>query len=364
MRAKTKKSLIITSIVIAAIIVVLGAFLVGMYIHENNYVKDLTEQVGNVPEYNWSAQDSFNLEKYPVITPASGDGNARVLQLTDLHWRNSGTFGSKVGMNYIMDGFLKDQVRQTVENTSPDLIVITGDLITYAAADHAYKEIVKFFDSLNVKWTVTFGNHDAEYNSDKGALGAILKKSKNCLFDYGPTNLVGLGNSLIRVNDKDGNLTQAIITMDSNDYVRKNNDKLKDRKWSTENAGYYTEQIEWYQWVVDGLKQINGGTPLTTSIYAHIPLDGETDRFGFSDTLVANGSTRFIFTGHTHATGNVVVREDGLISVTANKAGINYQESPETGGALILMNKNNTATIAQITLKPFSSFKYTSINNY
>lgn len=65
-------------------------------------------------------------------------------------------------------------IRQVVATKKPDLIVITGDVIDwYTDANRDFA--VHFFDSLNIPWHLTPGNHDiATYEDDAGGLTGPL----------------------------------------------------------------------------------------------------------------------------------------------------------------------------------------------
>ena len=71
----------------------------------------------------------------------------RILQLTDTH------IGDKdnTQLHY-------DFIDLTIKEANPDLIVITGDVFTFASKGTA-KEFLKFIDDHGVNWTLVFGNH-------------------------------------------------------------------------------------------------------------------------------------------------------------------------------------------------------------
>lgn len=55
-------------------------------------------------------------------------------------------------------------IRETVNSTRPDLIVIAGDIV-YGEFDHdgsALLSFIEFMDSLGIPWAPVLGNHETE----------------------------------------------------------------------------------------------------------------------------------------------------------------------------------------------------------
>lgn len=379
--AKHKKWIIPLLCVVVVIAIVLSGFAISEAVYRGGDNLEAEVKAENI--YQWSKDDVFDLSdaRYPSVTPKSGDGTVKILQLTDVHYRNQGTFGSWIGSLYITDGLTEGQIDKLVKETRPDLIVITGDLITYQGADHAYAKFIEFIDGVCEKyecfWTLTFGNHDAEYNRNKVALAEMMMASQYCLFDMGPTNftfdsakfdgdyndgnawsgLTGLGNFIIKVLDSEQNVRQVLFMMDSNDWVTGD---YPDRKYSTPSAGYYPMQIAWYDWVCEGLKASNGGVPIPSAFFAHIspyraPENSENSdqkklnsdaytamtydgiTYDIQKSIENNGSTKYVFVGHTHYAGFTWKDESsGVVYTNGNKTGYNYNDSThDTGGTLI-----------------------------
>lgn len=378
--------------IVAAIALIVTIVLSGFAISEAAYrtESDVEMAVPTELEYNWSSADEFDItdERYPTIR--SKEGNIKILQLTDVHFKNSGNFGSEIGTLYITDGMMKRQVKDLVKLSQPDLIVITGDLITYSGAQHAYKEFIRFIDNIcekySCKWTIVFGNHDSEYSLNKVALSMQIKQAKHSLFDMGPTNfafdstkvegefddiewrgMTGLGNFVIKVSNEQGEIKQALILMDSNDWVR---GQKEGRQYSTYQAGFYPMQIMWYEWVCQGLKKYNGGTEMRTTFYSHIaPFRKEKDStneteiklnsdcltkltydgvtYDIHESIKNQKSTKVVFFGHTHYQGFTYKDpKSDIYYVNVNKTGYNYNDyAKKTGGTLAELNVNGESYI-------------------
>ncbi len=91
--------------------------------------------------------------KIPVNHPLP-DGNLRILQLSDMH---PGRFQT---------GRLMKRLYAIVENTKPDMIVLTGDIFDEFTQPSKFEEYCKFFAETKPRygtWYV-FGNHDADWH--------------------------------------------------------------------------------------------------------------------------------------------------------------------------------------------------------
>ena len=99
------------------------------------------EQAGQSVGYAWSASDSFSTQKTSALD--MGDGDYKVLVLTDIHLKNHGTFAAFLGINYLLDGVSKIALDNLVEDTAPDLILALGDTVLTARNDMEYERFVK-----------------------------------------------------------------------------------------------------------------------------------------------------------------------------------------------------------------------------
>lgn len=374
--SKARRAFGITAAVILSILSVIGILAVigAGFVYPGTSSVPASPVAGDPGTYEWSESDAFDIESYPSIT--TEDGSIKILQLTDLHFMNQGTFGAGIGFNFILDGFMQAQVRKMVIDNDPDLVVVTGDLITVDYAQYAYGKLGEFFEELGVPWTVVMGNHDAGYTADKAALFNVLQQYDRFVFQFGPTNFThvvtaddvrggaegdnkdligqtiytGLGNFVINVKDDSGQIKQSLILMDSNDW---NLEEAAQFKYSTPSADFYPMQVAWYRWVCAGLTAYNGGTPLPTSLYTHIGVgvDG-TGHYGMLDAIAQARSTGIAFYGHTHAEGSYATDElaNGFSFTNVNgvKAGINYMENSNTGGTLIAFDPSGNADVSFI----------------
>ena len=240
------------------------------------------------------------------------DREFKVMHLTDIHI--GGGFLSKD-----VDEKALNAVASMVTKEKPDLVIATGDIafpVPYTAGTFnnysGAKAFANLMESLGVYWDVTFGNHDAEAYSyfDRDALGAFYENEeyKYCLFEAGPDDVDGCGNHVIEVKNSNGVITQALILIDSLDYV--NSNIIDSINGTYDNI--HPNQVEWYEKEIKRMNAENEKTskksvPVKSLAFFHIPLvemgDGwkefeengfeDTDSFKYIEGIVGEGGRRF-----------------------------------------------------------------------
>lgn len=199
----------------------------------------------------------------------------------------------------------------TIRDSNCDMIVVTGDLFTFADKATAIRYF-DFLDSYGKPWTVTFGNHDEQcYFSVDWMTNYLNNYGSNCKFiDLQADDVFGNSNFVINLN-KNGKTFEHLIIMDSNRY-----------HYGFDYFGYdyfKKDQIEWYKRVLDYSKDKNGEVVKSLMFY-HIPLPEINDidpstyisgelredpcppkyNSGFFDVIKSYGSTTGMYFGHDH----------------------------------------------------------------
>lgn len=134
-------------------------------------------------------------------------------------------------------------IRQVVNNTQPDLILIAGDLV-YGQADHSgegFKELVKFMDGFGIPWAPVYGNHDAETNMGVLWQNEQLINAEHCLFKAG--DVTGNGNYTVGIR-QNGKLTRVFFMMDSNGCDRPSQASVM--HVMPGGIGFMEDQVEWF----------------------------------------------------------------------------------------------------------------------
>lgn len=223
------------------------------------------------------------------------DRDFKIMQLTDIHI--GGGFMSKT-----VDEKALNAVAAMITKEKPDLVIATGDItfpVPYRAGTfNNYSGIEAFanlMESLGVYWDVTFGNHDAEAYSyfDREAIAEFYENEeyKYSLFQAGPEDVDGYGNHTIEIKNSKGVITQAIILIDSQAYVKDN--IIESIKGTYDNI--HPNQVEWYESEIlrmnaENEKISEEAVPVKSLAFFHIPLVEMDDAWtefrenGYKDT--------------------------------------------------------------------------------
>ena len=158
-------------------------------------------------------------------------------------------------------------IRETVNATSPDLILIAGDIV-YGEFDHdgsGLLSFIEFMESLNIPWAPVLGNHETESRMGVDWQCEQLQNAKNCLFKQ--RALTGNGNYTVAIK-QDGKLIRVFYMMDSNSGHP--SELSISNGHSQHCAGFGDDQIEWY---TKSINQLHNTSPDTKiSFVFHIAL--------------------------------------------------------------------------------------------
>ena len=184
------------------------------------------------------------------------DRRFKIVQFTDIHWEN---------------GEEPDQqsaalIKQVAKAESPDLIVLTGDILSGGGCDNAVdslREVVKIVEGCGAPWAAVFGNHDDEGSADRNELMAVMQEGTLSLAEPGPTEIPGVGNYVLPIQNAEANVPAALLYfIDSGSYSQTNIDGYD---WIKR------EQIVWY--LQESAKfTAAAGHPLPALAFFHIPI--------------------------------------------------------------------------------------------
>lgn len=236
------------------------------------------------------------------------DGTFRILHMSDIHLvapQMDRDDPEHAQLRY--DETLK-VIEKCVAQADPDLVVFGGDNIcgywdtfTYEYMVSCLRAIVAPIAARNIPLTVVFGNHDSEgeevrpfeRRENQVSVYAEYANFRGC---YNDADVHGCCNCCLPILSADGKKTAwAVWCIDSNDYDR-NEDHLALR-----GCGYDTvhpDQIAWYEQRSAELQAENGGKPVPSVLFQHIPVNQEWDiveeaQEGDSDTFGGGGGKRF-----------------------------------------------------------------------
>jgi 3',5'-cyclic AMP phosphodiesterase CpdA len=266
----------------------------------------------------------------------------RILQLADPQYSAS----------FLLWRTTNDLLTQVINDTEPDLIVLTGDQIEGPGNIQMYTDFMDFLDTFQIPYAITFGNHDSEFGNNRAELAALCETGEYSVFEPGPENVYGYGNYIYNVRKADDTIAWSLVMMDSNDYI--------DRVSLNGYDCIHQDQIDWYTSEITSLKAANGGS-LNSLMFFHIPLPefseawdnreaegvdwltGEKNEnvacskldIGFFDVIKNLDSTRGIFVGHDHV-NNYVIKYEGITLGYGLKSGYgSYSRDNMHGGTVI-----------------------------
>ena len=313
----------------------------------------------------WSATDEFTSDCYVEIEK-DPDKDFVVLNLADVQLKDDILYDTKGEETAKL-------IDELVKTHNPDLITLTGD---NAWGTMAYLELIKQVDGYGIPWAPVMGNHDGQSLISEFWAAYLLSEAENCVFQFGPEGM-GYGNYIINVTEN-GKIIHTFFMLDTH-----NNNKytLED---GSEISGYdhlWENQIEWYKWAVNGIKDIAGET-VESTVIMHIPVyeykNAWNDAYGSSEegTLPEDkapdaqgmngegiysapvnngffsvckelGSTKNMLVGHDHS-NDFQIYYDGIRLNYAVKTGYgSYWDAWLIGASTITIGSDGSALVEQ-----------------
>ncbi len=269
-------------IIAAACFLLANAVNFGVSLHLRHYINsfepvDYSDVDRVVPEID------ENTGYYTFTT----DRDLRIMMLTDIHL--GGGFWS-----YKKDRKTIYEIISMLQKEKPDLVILDGDN-TFAVPGPVYNgggtlnnymaahDVIDIFNHEGVYFSTVFGNHDTEVFGYTGRkkLGDLYMDDRfeYCIFDQNYTDggdLPSVTNQIILVKNTKGDITKALLLIDSNAYVDNSIKAVLDWNYDIIRDGTV-------DWAAESLKAL--GSPKTVAFF-HIPTS--EFRIAYED-LEANG---------------------------------------------------------------------------
>ncbi len=171
--------------------------------------------------------------------------------------------------------------QSAVEKVKPDLIVFTGDQLDVvslwgkgekaeANVKTAIERLFSVYESFNVPFVLTFGNHDCETGVPNDKQVEFYRELKNCIcFDDLADGRPDAATFNVPVLSSDGSKIAL-------------NFYIMDSHTKTSGVGYKgvnDEQLKWYTETAEGLKMKNGGNAVPSMVFQHIPVSNIMELF-------------------------------------------------------------------------------------
>lgn len=232
------------------------------------------------------------------------DGKFKILQLTDIHyiWNDSRCNG------------VLESIKEMIEAEEPDLVVVTGDLIYGDPGKESMECVLEMLNSCNVPFAVTWGNHDDEHGLSRAELLELAQGYKHNVSST-TGGIHGVTNYCLEIaSSKSKKPAEIVWIFDSNSYCPMEN--VKGYDW------IHNDQIQWYRNTSAEYTAANGGEPVPSVAFFHIPLleyesaiikkgarftgtkaeDGGFPRInsGLFVSFQEMGDVKAVFAGHDH----------------------------------------------------------------
>ncbi len=223
------------------------------------------------------------------LVQAEEGSTFRILQLTDTQIVDPGQsrYSERIGdTTPITDERLYQEVfyyiEDAVNKTSPDLILMTGDLVygEFDDSGESLSRLVDYMDSFGIPWAPVWGDHDNE--STKGVTWQCqqFENAEYCLFKRGEVS----GNSNYTIGIRQGDqLIRVIYMMDSNgcvngysySYLQEFGEYNQEEQIITQ-AGFDRSQLEWLEATSVSMEDTLGYAPPKFAAF-HIPIAEYSD---------------------------------------------------------------------------------------
>lgn len=211
-----------------------------------------------------------------------------VLQLSDpqlCYWGN-------------LETYCYGYVREAVEETKPDLILVTGDIV-YGKFDEngsLLLSYIEFMESLQIPWAPVFGNHDNECILGVDWQCEQLENAEYCLFKQG--DVTGNGNYSVGIK-QDEEILRVFYMLDSNGcsnpMIDRNDQKTTPAAGTNivkTTAGFGQDQINWYTEEINAIHAIDEDVKISFAYHIQQAIfEKAFKKYDEYDGVLATGSS-------------------------------------------------------------------------
>ena len=278
-----------------------------------------------------SAQDQRGVLRFRA------DSTFRIAQFTDLHIDPT---SANTPRTY-------EVLREVIRSEQPDLVLLTGDVVTERPAVEGWRSLARFFEEEKQPYGVLLGNHDAEVLS-KDSIYDLLEGAPYCVSLRGPKGIEGKGNQEIRIESSTGGEIAALLyLLDSGQYYRD--------QFVSHYDHIHFDQIDWLRKTHTQTLDESGRVSIPSMIFFHIPIpefemlkdqgkghisegiSSSTLNSGLFSTLLDLGGVMGVFCGHDHANDALSIR-DGITLGYGRVSGLDAYGDLPRGGRLIVLH--------------------------
>ena len=183
--------------------------------------------------------------------PYRDDGTFKVLQLTDTH--------------VIFDNPKSERAYENVDKMltleKPDLVIHTGDIIFGRPVEEGLRKVLGIIADHRIPFAVALGNHDSEFGLTRTEVLDVIRTIPYNINTPADKGISKASNDVITLSGPDG-VDRVLYLFDSG------------QKMEVEGGGYdnvHADQIEWYDAYSKEFTARNGGKPVHSLAFFHIP---------------------------------------------------------------------------------------------
>ena len=183
----------------------------------------------------------------------NADKKFKIVQFTDVHWVPGDSASEEAA----------ERMNEVLDVEKPDLVIYTGDLVFGKPESEALSKALEPVVSRRLPFAVTWGNHDDEQDMTRIELLEYIKDMPGNLTST-TAGISGVTNYVLPLKSEDGKKDAAVLyVFDSNAYSSLK--QVKGYDWIK------PDQINWYVESSVGYTERNGGKPLPSLAFFHIP---------------------------------------------------------------------------------------------
>jgi len=285
----------------------------------------------------------------------NADGKFKIVQFTDIHYIHNNP-KSAVSI---------ERINEILDAEKPDLVMLTGDIIYGKPTEEGLRFVLKQIADRKIPFACMFGNHDDEQGLTRAELFDIIKTVPYNLTST-TDGLSGVTNFILPVKNKGGNKDMTILyCIDSHAYSSiegiKGYDYIK------------FDQIQWYREHSKAYAKQNGGKPVPSLAFFHIPLP-EYNQAAADETAILIGSRKEkacapelnsglfasmkemgdvmgVFVGHDHDCDYAVLWKGILLAYGRYTGGDTVYNNLPNGGRIIELTEGEAGFKTWIRLK-------------
>jgi len=199
----------------------------------------------------------FLLAVKPQPLRFNSSGTFKIVQFTDTHLG----FDRPNSVETIIT------MRSVLDAEKPDLVIFTGDNVTYTPVIQGLNMLVEPVASRHIPYIMVFGNHDSEpkMGISRRDLGKLISQLPGYYDQPTVKNISGVTNYVLEIKSQKDTKTGALLyCLDSNDY-----DTIAGKRGY---AGVAADQVEWYRTASKKYTENNQNQPIPALMFFHIPL--------------------------------------------------------------------------------------------